>query len=83
MDSSGEWMFLEPDEVVLFSEWVTSDEVQRTEKSPKPNRPHPSALLTLLLTVFSLEKSNVWMLLLRDTACGVHLYQNNFRGGSM
>lgn len=66
---------------------MTAGEVQRAEKSPmfyKPNRPHPSALLTLLLTAFSLEKSNVEMLLLlRATACGIHLYLNNFEGDSM
>lgn len=49
----------------------------------KPNRPHPSALLTLLLTAFFFREINVWMQLLRDTAGGVHLYLNNFEGGSM
>lgn len=86
MDSSGKWMFLEPD-AVLFSEWVTSSELQRAEKSPmfyKLNGPHPSALITLMFIVFSLVKSNVWMLLLLgDTAGSVHLYLNNFEGGSM
>lgn len=75
MDSGGEYTFLEP-AAVLFSEHVTSGELQSTKKYIYMfytlNSPHPSAFLAFLVVAFPLEKPSVWMLLPRGAAGGVH-----------